>query len=162
MVASWRSTPLALPCHLDTQVTCWPPTPPLTVLANGAGGTRELAAVLLAKLPAGVWKVLPVRWGGCDWGRVAGALHLLPVYGICFGSSTTTGCWLLRLPSCRVFPGAPPQPPQPHAPCACRSAAVKIKSWATHRVELPELAVPLELSALRPTPGHTPTHHNKL
>jgi hypothetical protein len=74
----------------------------VAVLANGAGGTRELAAVLLAKLPAGVWKVLPV------------------------------------------------------------SAAVKIKSWATHRVELPELAVPLELSALRPSAGHTPTHHTKL
>ncbi|KAL4440316.1 hypothetical protein ABPG75_003317 [Micractinium tetrahymenae] len=54
----------------------------VAVLANGAGGTRELAAVVLAKLPAGVWKALPV------------------------------------------------------------GAAVKIKSWATHRVELPELAVP--------------------
>lgn len=37
------------------------PAPPAAVLANGAGGTRELAAVLLAKLPAGVWKALPVR-----------------------------------------------------------------------------------------------------
>ncbi|KAL4428992.1 hypothetical protein ABPG77_006031 [Micractinium sp. CCAP 211/92] len=59
----------------------------VSVLANGAGGTRELAAVLLAKLPAGVWKALPV------------------------------------------------------------GVAVKIKSWATHRVELPELAVP-ELAAV--------------
>lgn len=32
----------------------------------------------------------------------------------------------------------------PTAPC---SAAVKIKSWATHRVELPELTVP-ELAAV--------------
>ncbi|EFN54092.1 hypothetical protein CHLNCDRAFT_136216 [Chlorella variabilis] len=54
----------------------------VTVLANGAGGARELAAVVLSKLPDFVWKVLPV------------------------------------------------------------SLAVKMKSWATHRVELPELAAP--------------------
>lgn len=40
-----------------------PSAPCPAVLANGAGGTRELAAVLLAKLPASVWKVLPVRCG---------------------------------------------------------------------------------------------------
>lgn len=47
---------------LEALETCRQPAlVPLAVLANGAGGTRELAAVLLTKLPAGVWKVLPVR-----------------------------------------------------------------------------------------------------
>ena len=34
---------------------------PFVVLANGAGGTRELVALALSKLPGAVWKVLPVR-----------------------------------------------------------------------------------------------------
>lgn len=47
---------------LEALETCRQPAlVPLAVLANGAGGMRELAAVLLTKLPAGVWKVLPVR-----------------------------------------------------------------------------------------------------
>ncbi|PSC67869.1 putative magnesium transporter NIPA9 isoform A [Micractinium conductrix] len=40
----------------------------VAVLANGAGGTRELAAVVLSKLPAGVWKALPVSVAvAVDW-----------------------------------------------------------------------------------------------
>jgi hypothetical protein len=58
------------------------------VLANGAGGARELAAALLSRLPAAVWKALPV------------------------------------------------------------GLAVRAKTWASHRAELPEAAVP-ELAGLR-------------
>lgn len=55
--------------------------------------------------------------------------------------------------ACALCPGCVP----PRLPPA-RSAAVKIKSWAVHRVELPELAVPeLTMSALRP-PGAAGAH----
>ena len=33
----------------------------IVAFANGAGGTRELVALALSKLPAAAWKVLPVR-----------------------------------------------------------------------------------------------------
>lgn len=61
-VAHMLSSCGAMVPPLEALETCRPPAlVPPAVLANGAGGTRELAAVLLTKLPAGVWKVLPVR-----------------------------------------------------------------------------------------------------
>lgn len=56
-------TSAPLSCNTPLLHSAPSPIHPATapVLANGAGGTRELAAVLLSKLPAGVWKALPVR-----------------------------------------------------------------------------------------------------
>jgi hypothetical protein len=98
------------------------------VLANGAGGAREVAAVALSKLPDFVWKVLPVR---CVL--------------ICFSFQNLAAAFNKHQPK----PGLAPQhlfcwpdcmsPPQLKIPSlhAC-SLAVRVKSCATHRVELPE------------------------
>lgn len=108
------------------------------MLANGAGGARELAAVVLSKLPDFVWKVLPVRYA-----RAGPAWH--PTW---HPPTRNTGPSFAQLPALRCF-ALPPTLLTPQSlKCAflallhACSLAVKMKSWATHRVELPELAAP--------------------
>ena len=176
LLASWAClfTPVlwvgaaASPCPLSSLalLTCLPaclPARPPAVLANGAGGTRELAAVVLSKLPAGVWKALPVRCGGVgEWGSAC-RTGVWPISGggRLFISARCGPLWhALKWTTAAASPflpvtqhlttaAAPADVDQPllHS-CSCLcSVAVRMKSWATHRVELPELAVPESLAA---------------